>query len=212
MKYSQDDILELSEKVKLRLSEKRFKHTLSVLDAAKRIGSFFSEIDLSELSCAALLHDVTKELSYDEQIALFDESESELSEEDRETSAIVHSLSAPIVVKRDFIKFATPNILSAVENHTTGCAGMSIFEKIIFIADYVEDTRTYETCIAVRKDLYDALSDKKTLRQNEDALDRAVYMSLDFTEKSILKQGRVPNSRSYEAKKDIADRLNLNLI
>ena len=85
-------------------------------------------------------------------------------------------------------------------------------DKIIFIADYVEDTRTYETCIAVRKNLYDALSDKKTLRQNEDVLDKAVYMSLDFTKKSILKQGRVPNSRSSEAKKDIADRLNLNLI
>lgn len=212
MKYSQDDILELSETVKLRLSEKRFKHTLSVLDAAKKIGSFFSEIDLSELCCAALLHDITKELSYDEQISLFNESEIELSAEDRETPAILHSLSAPIIIKRYFKKFATDNILSAVENHTTGTAGMSIFDKIIFIADYVEDTRTYETCIKVRESLFDALVNSKEQSQAENALDMAVYMSLSFTEKSILKQGRVPNSRSYKAKKDIAERIKIELI
>ena len=200
MKYSKADIFELSELIRPRLSEKRFKHTLFVLEAAKRIGQYFNEIDISELSCAALLHDVTKELSYEEQISLITEGNIELTDEDRETPAILHSLSAPIVIERDFPEFATKNILSAVEKHTTGSDEMSLFDKIVFIADYVEDTRIYDSCIEVRERLFSSLSRDQDYPKNEAAVNKAVLDSLIFTEKDIIKRGRTPNARSLKAK------------
>ena len=200
MMFSTDEILELTQCIKSRLSEKRFKHTLSVLAAATKIGRYFVDIDPSELSAAALLHDVTKELSYEDQISILTEGGVAITDEDKETAAILHSLSAPLIVRRDFSKFATDSVLSAVEKHTTGSENMSIFDKIIFIADYVEDLRTYDSCIAVREQLFSNLSADADGLSNEIALDKSVYQSLIFTENDLIKRGRTPNSRSIKAK------------
>ena len=204
MKFSKNDILELTERVKERLSEKRFNHTLSVVEMAKKIGMYFDDIDSSELCSAALLHDITKELSYEEHIALLTDGAVDFSDEDMKSSAILHSLSAPVVIRRDFSEFATDSVLSAVEKHTTGSDGMTLFDKIIFIADYVEDTRIYESCISVRKELFSNLSADFDCSQNEHAVNKAVFDSLTFTENQLIKQGRVPNSRSLKAKNYIA--------
>ena len=196
MKFTEEQLNALSVELRSRLSEKRYMHTLAVRDAALKIGSYFTELDLSELSAAALLHDVTKELTLQEQIGLFEKGNVKISDEDKDTPAILHSLSAPIIVKRDFPEFATPSILSAVEKHTTGDSGMTLFDKIIFIADYVEETRAYEPCIKVRQELYAMLSFESDCEKNESAVNKAVYDSLCFTENDVLKRGRALNSRS----------------
>ena len=207
MKYSSDEILELSEMVKSRLSEKRYKHTLSVLEAAQNIAKYFVDIDISELSAAALLHDVTKELSYEEQLLLLKDGGIVISDDDRNTAPILHSLSAQVVIKRDFAKFATDSIISAVEKHTTGSADMSLFDKIIFIADYVEDTRIYDSCVKVREQLFSALSMEVDRCKNENEVNKAVFDSLVFTENDLIKRGRIPNQRSLIAKKSISKHL-----
>jgi hypothetical protein len=71
-------------------------------------------------------------------------------------------------------------------------------------ADYVEDTRIYESCISVRKELFSNLSADFDCSQNEHAVNKAVFDSLTFTENQLIKQGRVPNLRSSKAKKYIA--------
>ena len=200
MKFTEEEIISVSNEVYKRLSEKRYAHTVSVVNAAKRIGQYFGEIDLSELSIAALLHDVTKELTYDEQIAILEEGRELITNEDREAPAVLHSLSAPCVIKRDFPEYATESILSAVKNHTMGAAQMSVFDRIIFIADYVEDSRIYESCIKVRAALYDGLSFENSYDKNERALNKAVYDSLVFTENEVIKRGRTLNSKSKETK------------
>ena len=200
MKFSEEEIEFVLDEVKNRLSEKRFCHTLSVLKAARYIGSFFECIDLSELSVAAALHDVTKELTYEEHIELLNKSGAVVSDEDIKTAAVLHSLSAPAVILRDFPKYATESVISAVKNHTMGDAKMSLFDRIVFIADYVEETRSYESCINVREELYSGLSLGNDLAKNEYALNKAVYDSLCFTEKDVLKRGRKLNSKSIESK------------
>lgn len=200
MRFSKEQLIMLSERVKERLSEKRFNHTLSVQRAAERIGEYFKDIDLSELSAAALLHDVTKEISLDEQRTLFENNGLLLNDEDRETTAIWHSLSAPLLIKRDFSEFATADVLSAVRNHTTGNPAMSVFDRIVFIADYVEELRSYDSCIEVRSMLFSTLSEKNTAEENEYALNKAVVASLGFIENEVLKRGRKLNYRSRETK------------
>ena len=103
MRFSDEQIRDLSSSVRERLSEKRFNHTLGVLRATERIGKFFPSLDLSELSAAALLHDVTKELSEKEHLLIFEREGFELSGSDKLSPAIFHSLSAPFIVKSDFV-------------------------------------------------------------------------------------------------------------
>ena len=200
MKFTDQELSALMTAAQNRISEKRFMHVISVVEAAKKIGEYFPDIDLSELSAAALLHDISKEIKFDEQIALIEKEYGFITEEDRETVAVLHSLSAPAVIKTDFPKFATENVLSATKNHTTGNPGMSVFDRIVFIADYVEDTRIYESCVKVRCELYSSLSHENSYEQNEFALNKAVSDSLDFTENQVLKQGRKLNSRSLKTR------------
>ena len=200
MKFSDKMLSALADKVKLSLSQKRFEHVKFVVDAAKRIGEYFPDIDPSELACAALLHDITKEIDTEAHLQILKENGFVITEDDMAATAILHSLSAPFAVKRDYPEFATDNVLSAVKNHTTGDFGMSVFDRIIFIADYVEDSRVYDSCVKVRDELFASLSQKNSYEENELALNMAVLNSIIFTENDILKRGRTLNKRSIKTK------------
>ena len=161
MKYSKEILEKLKTEVSARVSPKRFSHILGVERCALELGKIFLPDRLDELSAAAVLHDVTKEIPHENQIKLLEESGFLLTEEDKNTSGVLHSFSAPLIIKRDFPEFATDDIISAVGNHTVGSENMSVFDKIIFISDYAEDTRVYESCRKVRAALFDNLENLK---------------------------------------------------
>ena len=70
-----EKINELEEAVRARLSPKRFSHTLGVKKCAELLGSRLLPDSICELSAAALLHDISKELSPDEQMRIISISE-----------------------------------------------------------------------------------------------------------------------------------------
>ena len=154
MKLSSKELSTLREKVRLSLSEKRFLHTLGVEKAARKIAEFCLPDMKDELSVAALLHDIAKEYDTEALLRFIDEDGIILSDVDRLTAAALHSYAAPCVIKKYFPEYATKEILNACRNHTLGSADMSLFEEIIFIADYIEDGRSYDSCINVRDKLY----------------------------------------------------------
>lgn len=199
VKFNQNQLENLRQNVKTRLSEKRFAHTDGVALATLRIAKYFPKLDVSELAAAALLHDVTKELSVSEHSRLAEEQGEPLDDSDIESEAILHSLTASYLVMRDFPYFATEDILSALKNHTTAEAGMSIFDEVIYIADYVEDGRTYPACVRVRELLFRGLEDAKNYAERCRALHVAVLESLKNTINSLLFQGRVINERTERA-------------
>ena len=199
MKFNENQLQNLRQNVMLRLSEHRFLHTVGVVAASERIASYFPSLEVTEIAAAALLHDVTKELSVPEHCQLAEEFLEPFSAEEIESEAILHSLSAPYMVMRDFKEFATPDILSALKNHTTAEAGISLFDEVIYIADYVEGGRRYPACIRVREMLYQGM----TLAQSESecllAMHKAVLESLENTKNKLLFQGRVVNERTNRA-------------
>jgi predicted HD superfamily hydrolase involved in NAD metabolism len=177
----------LRERVRRLLTPHRFAHTLGVEACVKRLGERFGLSNIGELRAAALLHDITKEYSDKEHIALLDGAGITPDAETRRMTALLHSMTAPLVIRRDFHEFATDALLSAVACHTTGKVGMSLFDKILFIADYIEDGRTYASCVAVRDRLWQALGDEAV--PPESALDEAVLASLDHTVCSLVSRG-----------------------
>ena len=202
MKYSSTVLEDLRIEVSGRVSKKRFSHILGVERCAVSLGKIFLPDNVDELAAAALLHDVTKEIPTDSQIKMLEESGFDLTEEDKSTEGVLHSFTAPIVIKRDFPQFATKNVLLAVGNHTVGRENMSVFEKIIFISDYAEDTRCYESCKEVRRALFEGIEDLK----GDDLikrLDTAMLMSVDGALSALDRMGQRINSRMYLTRKSL---------
>ena len=210
MKFTEKQLEKLRQSVGERLSEKRFSHTLGVERAARRIAEYFPSLDVSELSAAALLHDITKEFTLEEHYALALSQGVTLTDEQIQSREILHSLTAPYAVKWDYPEFATDNLLSSLENHTTAAAGMSLFDEIIYIADYVEDGRTYPACTQVRDMLFSGLKTATNDAERLSALHKATLKSLENTINKLLFQGRILNERTKEAREYILSQLLAN--
>lgn len=177
------------------LDENRVRHTLGVRDTALELGRIYlpllgyEESALSELSAAALCHDMTKNRSETEQVSYL----SRFMRCFEGFPAVYHAYaSAYFALERYDI---TPRVFRSIFYHTTGCADMDIFEKIIYLADYIEPNRSHESCRQARKRLYDALSRLKenkamTAEKALYVLDREILTSLDATYAHLTRENR----------------------
>ena len=197
-----DDVVlsTLRTSVRERLSDKRYLHTLGVEDMAKFLGRILVPEKLGELCAAALLHDIAKELTFDNQMAILSSSDVIYTEEDVLAKAALHSIAAVPIIKRDFPEYATSDVISAVANHTLGKDEMSIFDEIIFISDYAEAGRTYSSCCKVREYLLKNINEDKTLDENLKVLHTASLNAINSTIDSLLSRGEQIHSRTFLTK------------
>ncbi len=184
-RFSEGELFKLALSVKKSMSEWRFKHTQGVFLEANRLGELYIPERLSELRAAALLHDITKEKTDEEQIAILRENGYNVTDDDIRSPKTLHSKTAPYEVKRSYPEFATENVLSSLRNHTTGSADMTLFDAIIYLADYIEETRTFEDCVYLRKVFWSAEPQKMDKDERERHLWKTVLLSLDMTVKDI---------------------------
>lgn len=195
MTFSNEEIEALKCEIKKRLSEPRYLHTLGVARAASRLCELCLPSHTSEAAVAALLHDVTKEYSHEEQKSIIKEEDILIDGEDENTPAILHSFTAPAVIRRDFAKFATDSVLSSVLFHTLGSPDMSVFDEIIFLADFIEDTRTYPSSVSLRSYVFENMKLGKT-EENLKILHKACIMSIDFTAEHLKKNKKCINTKN----------------
>lgn len=205
MNYTDDMLSALRDRVKARMSAKRFSHTVGVERMAERLGLLIIPEEVSELRAAALLHDIAKEIPLEEQILLLKKENFPLTDRDLRSPGVIHSFAGPIVVKRDFPDFSSDKILNAVLFHTVGDAQMSVFDKIIFVSDYTEDTRVYDSCIAVRELLLSGI-DELNKSERLKRLDDVCIASIDGALMAIERAGRPVNLRMLETKKSILEK------
>ena len=185
-----------------RLSKRRFEHTLGVERSARLLAEHCLPERKNEISAAALLHDITKEFSYEEHLRIVSEAEIELEEDVIGTPAVLHSFTAPAVVKSDFAEFATEDLLSAIRNHTLGEVSMSVFDKIIFLADFIEDGRSYPDSIKTAKYVKEFMREGD-LKNNRAVLDRACLMEFESTVAHLKASERPINRRTLLAMNSI---------
>ena len=180
MTFTSDMVEGLSTEVGRRLGEKRFLHTKGVAACASKLAEFCGIDSKIEAEIAAYLHDVTKEYSFDEQMSLIKRHNIKLDEEDMRSPAVFHSFTAEAVIKSNFPEFATDKILSAVRFHTLGSPDMSDFDEIIFLADFIEETRMYPSCVALREFVFSNMKEGDA-EANIAILHRAVISAIDST-------------------------------
>lgn len=185
-------MLELEERIKGLMSDYRYRHTLSVADECKRLAALFG-IDEKELVTAAYLHDITKELTTDEQLALCDEMGVTIDRDTLNSPKTLHSFTAPALIMRSFPEYATPAVLSAVRYHTTGRADMTLHEKLLYLADYIEPTRQFADCKKLREYFYSSGDDLMT------RLDKTLFLSLKYTVNDLVDKGAYVHPETIRA-------------
>ena len=158
---SEREICDLRLRVRSYLSDGRYAHTLSVEgECAYMAGILMPEHERS-LRAAALLHDIAKKQTYEKQLNYIRDCDivNMTVKDGKVIEAVAHAPAGAAMVISDFPEFASPDIVSAVRYHTTGRAGMTVFEAIVFLADYIEPTRKYAECRALFSRVHETLPD-----------------------------------------------------
>lgn len=133
---------------KERLSPKRYLHTCGVVDAARDLAVRYGA-DPEQAMIAGWLHDLTKECSVQEQLNLCDRFGIVLSDSERRSPKLWHAKTAAGYA-RECLGVEDPTVLDALRYHTTGRANMTILDKIVYLADYIEVNRTFDGVEEVR--------------------------------------------------------------
>ena len=135
-------------KVRETLSEKRQEHVFSTEKEALKLGKLagLDEVDLHRLSTAALLHDITKELSKKEHTELMDRLGESFNKDSLKNENTLHAESGAYYARALFPSDVDDKVFSAIFRHTTGSKDMSLLDKILYLADFTEPTRAIETC------------------------------------------------------------------
>ena len=133
------DRIQMTEKLKTKLSPKRFEHSIGVEYTAGTM-AFIHGADYDKALIAGLLHDCAKYVSNDKKITKCLKRNLSVSECERNNPELLHAKLSAAYAKEKY-GIEDEEILSAITYHTTGRPGMTLLEKIIYIADYIEPNR-----------------------------------------------------------------------
>lgn len=198
--FSEEMLSALREKVKYEMGEKRYNHTLEVEKMALRLGEIYAPSDIPMLRAAALLHDVTKERSAEEHIAICESFGIRVTDAEKSAPKMFHARTAALIIPQKYPEFATDELISAVRYHTTGRADMTIHEKIIYLADYIDMSRKFEDCVALRSYFFDFDFENADEEQKMEQLRKTLIKSYDITIKGLLEDGKMIDPCTFEAR------------
>ncbi len=124
-----------------RMGAKRYMHSLNVAAEARWLALRYGA-DTEKAQLAGLLHDITKETPPDEQLRIIESAGVALSEVERGAPKLWHAIAGAAFV-RSVMGIEDEDIFNAIRCHTSGRAGMSTLEKVIFTADFIGLDRDY---------------------------------------------------------------------
>ncbi len=183
-------IKKLEDYIENNISESRKKHIYGTKEEAVKLAERYNA-DVNKAAIAALLHDTTKELDEKTHLDIIEKYNPAVYGNEKEVYKLLHQITGAVYAVEKF-GVDDCDVVNAVRYHTTGRAGMSLLEKIIFIADFIEPTRDYEGVEKIRKYAYDDL-------------DATCYIALDFTIKTLEAEGKMVNRQTIEAYNYYAD-------
>jgi predicted HD superfamily hydrolase involved in NAD metabolism len=166
------------------LGPKRYHHSLMVEQAALQLAVLHNG-DWYRAGLAGLLHDICRDHHPNWQREYMERHGCFLSEEWKVNPQIWHSVCGSLYLRQE-LGISDPGILRAVRYHTTGRAGMSQLEQIVFVADAISADRNYPGVEALRKTA-------------QHSLDEAMFVCLSHTLEEVAKRGLPLVRESREA-------------
>ena len=191
---------DLRSQVSGAMSPKRFRHTVAVEAMTERLCNLFCPELCMPMRAAALLHDVTKELSLEQQEALCRELGLTVTEADRLAPKTLHARTAAALIKLRHLAFNDPLIVHAVRWHTTGHADMTLTEKLLYLADYIDDSRSFESCVILRRYFWGAEPERMNPEERLSLLRDTLILSFDMTMRDLLADGNPISVETAEAR------------
>lgn len=183
----------------LKLSDKRLQHTLGVAKCARELAQrHYPNLSPDKMEIAALLHDYTKEYTLDEQKELCEKYHIYIAPDEALSPKLYHAKTAAAIAK--YVYGVDKEIESAIYYHTTGRAGMTDAEAVLYFADYIEENRTDKACVAVRNYYRKQLATEK---DHIVALKKGILYSLDTTIQYLIAEEQYICIATIEARNDL---------
>lgn len=182
------DLKLLQKQMKEELSEDRFEHTLGVMYTAESLAMRYGA-DMTKAAVAGLLHDCAKCIPNSQKIRLCKKYDIEITENEEKNPSLLHAKLGALLAQKAY-GVDDPEILNAIRWHTTGKPDMTMLEKIIYMADYIEPNRDKAPNLReIRKlsfenleeALYQVLESTLSYLSNRpDTIDPMTQLSFDF--------------------------------
>lgn len=155
------------------LKHQRIPHVLGTEETAAKLARRWGA-DEEDARRAALLHDCTKKWSREQHLAFCRQYGIELDEMEQREEKLLHARTGAVMASEVF--GVSREIEEAIRWHTTGKADMTLLEKIIYLADYIEPTRDFCDLTELR-------------RLSFEDLDRALLLGFTMAVEDLAKKG-----------------------
>lgn len=157
------------------LKKDRYEHTIGVMYTAASLAMRYQE-DINRALTAGLLHDCGKFAPVKDQIKQCQKIGIELTQSELEMPALIHAKYGAYLAEHEY-GITDGKILDAIRYHTTGRPDMTMLEKIIYIADYIEPNR---------REIPGLTQTRKKAFEN---IDESIYLSAASTIRYLKKGG-----------------------
>jgi predicted HD superfamily hydrolase involved in NAD metabolism len=171
--------------LRTHLNVQRYEHSLRVRDTAVNMAEFY-KVNIEKARLAGLVHDCAKDMSGSQLRELVANHGYSIDEVCKYSSAIMHGLGGAIIAK-EVMGIEDADVLNAVTYHTTGRENMSVLEKIIYLADYIEPMRNFPMVEKLRELSYKSL-------------DEALLLSFNNTINYIIARGQLLHYDTIDAR------------
>jgi len=171
-----DDFLTLEDYkaiIRPMMSERRYNHCVNVSIEAVRLAKKYGA-DVKKAEVAGILHDITKEVDFENQLQIIEHGDIILTDVEKSTNKLWHAISGSVYIQTK-LGINDQEIIDAIRYHTTGRANMSLLEKVIFLADFTSAERNYP--------------DVEVIRQKADiSLEEGMLYGIQFTLNKLLER------------------------
>ena len=178
---------EIKKDLKEHLKEKRYQHSLNVMEEASNLAKHY-HIDEEKCRLCGLIHDIAKEFTNEENEKFIKDHNLDKSLLESDNKKLVHGYIAAIIAKEKY--GFTNDMVKAIKYHTTGYPNMDLLGKIVYLADKIEKGRNYPGIIEERTLAY----------QN---IDKAIILCLNNQINKLKKENKKINPLSYQTLKSI---------
>ena len=174
---------EIVDFLKGRLQEKRFKHSLGVMNMAERLARKYN-VDVKEAKIAGLLHDCAKNMSNQELIEYCKNNGIEIDDIKMQSPGILHADVGADIAKKKFN--VSDEVKESIIYHTLANETMTDLDKIIYISDLIEEGRDLEGLDKIREMAFIDL-------------DKALVMALEYCMENVKQVGKNIHKQSIDA-------------
>jgi HD superfamily phosphohydrolase YqeK len=127
----------------------------------------------------------------------------EVSRNDLYAPKLFHAMTAAAIIPDLYPQFADEEIIGCVRWHTTGRAGMSLCEQIVYLADYIDMSRTFEDCVTLRNFFFDKEPEKMDRDSALAHLRDTMILSFDMTLAILSDEGLPISVDTLNARNDL---------